>query len=536
MHTRHVLMMLTAVLMAFAACGDDKGKQEAAEGDPLLLAAEALGGQEALEAFESLEVVSSGEVYLFGEGFEPVLGDHLRGRFTSTLAWEVETQRLRQDVARDIDNFGFPTELIYREVVADGRGVVDGCDSVFNLCSGRLRDHRLRAIDKHQRLINPHALVKRALQTPEAVISLDDEDLEGVPHAALEVEDGGSVFVLLIEPKTGEIARVRTSELEPILGDVVVETRFADWQAVSDGGLRFPQRVETRSNGLLLYVEEGRDVTVNPELAADHFAKAQALAEEVVDEELEAWGDAHAHWIHRSASAGIPFDGVQTDLDVLEVVEGSGVYFFTGSHGTMAVEQEGGIVVIEAPLHERRMEAVLEAIDGLWPGKPITHVIATHHHYDHSGGVRALVARGAQLVISERGQPFFADLLAASHSRWPDALHDKPTEASMILVPDDTPVVLGDPQRPIEVRHIATPHASDMVVAYVPHIKAVFQTDLYIPGEFLLNLPPPEPSASTAKLMVDELEGFGLDIEIIAGGHGTFVDWERAREHIVSQP
>ncbi len=274
---------------------------------------------------------------------------------------------------------------------------------------------------------------------------------------------------------------------------------------------------------------------LDPTIEADHFEEAEDLNPST-DAELQEWGDIHAHWIHRSASAGVPFDGVQTDVQVREVVEDSGVYFFTGSHGTMAVEQENGIVVIEAPLHERRMNAVLEAIDNLWPNKPITHIISTHHHYDHSGGVRTLVARGAELVISEQGQAFFTDLLNAPHTVLPDALQTNPVEPKITLVPDDETITLDDANHPVEVRHIETPHARDMVVVYIPHTKTLFQSDLYVPGELFLNFPSLQPFTTNARLMLDEVQNFGLEIDIIAGGHGEFVEWSRAVEHILSQP
>ncbi len=203
--------------------------------DPLLLAAQALGGQEILRNLTGLEITASGEQYLFGESFEPVVENHLRGTFNSTLTWDLEENRLRQDWERDIDNFGFPTALSYREVVWGQRGTVGGCDSVFTLCSRQIRAHRQHAIRKHQYLVNPHILIKRALDTPEIVDVLEDQEIEGTRYHTLEITLDNTPFLLQIDATTGEIARVSTREIEPILGDVVVEANLLDWDTTESG-------------------------------------------------------------------------------------------------------------------------------------------------------------------------------------------------------------------------------------------------------------------------------------------------------------
>ena len=54
------------------------------------------------------------------------------------------------------------------------------------------------------------------------------------------------------------------------------------------------------------------------------------------------------------------------------------------------------IVVVETPLYDGRSAAVLAEARRLVPGKPIRTVINSHHHFDHSGGLRTAVAEGAQ--------------------------------------------------------------------------------------------------------------------------------------------
>ena len=73
-----------------------------------------------------------------------------------------------------------------------------------------------------------------------------------------------------------------------------------------------------------------------------------------------------------------------------------------GSHNSVAVEFRDLITVIEAPLDEERSLAVIEARDKIAPNKPIRYIVNTHHHFDHSGGLRTYVSQGSTLVTHRR--------------------------------------------------------------------------------------------------------------------------------------
>ena len=63
------------------------------------------------------------------------------------------------------------------------------------------------------------------------------------------------------------------------------------------------------------------------------------------------------------------------------------------------VEFESGILITDAPPH--RSKIVLEWVDLHMHGKRITHVVPSHHHRDHAGGVNDYVSAGATLVVPE---------------------------------------------------------------------------------------------------------------------------------------
>ena len=68
-----------------------------------------------------------------------------------------------------------------------------------------------------------------------------------------------------------------------------------------------------------------------------------------------------------------------------------GVWFIGGgSHNSVAIEFSDHMAVIEAPLGEERSLAVLEAVGKLAPNKLVRYII-THHHFDHSSGLRTYI-------------------------------------------------------------------------------------------------------------------------------------------------
>ena len=43
----------------------------------------------------------------------------------------------------------------------------------------------------------------------------------------------------------------------------------------------------------------------------------------------------------------------------------------------------------------------------LVPNKPIKYLVNTHHHFDHSPGLRAYAAEGVTIVTHEVNRPYF---------------------------------------------------------------------------------------------------------------------------------
>ena len=102
---------------------------------------------------------------------------------------------------------------------------------------------------------------------------------------------------------------------------------------------------------------------------------------------------------------------------------GDGVWFLAGgSHNSVLVEYPTYLAMIEAPLDEARSLAVISEARKLAPNKPIKYLINTHHHFDHSGGLRTYVAEGATIITNEINKGYYEQVWKSPHTLEPDRL------------------------------------------------------------------------------------------------------------------
>ncbi len=147
------------------------------------------------------------------------------------------------------------------------------------------------------------------------------------------------------------------------------------------------------------------------------------------------------------------------------------------------------------------------------PNKPIRYVAVTHHHNDHSGGVRAFMAEKATLVTTAGNRKLFTELGSANHS---DVLGKTPPPPSIEVLEGKKRVFKGGDQV-VELIDIGpNPHADEMVIAYLPKQKILFQGDLFGPPE---SGPVGKAQAGTIHL-AKKIHELGLQVDQVIGVHG----------------
>jgi glyoxylase-like metal-dependent hydrolase (beta-lactamase superfamily II) len=282
------------------------------------------------------------------------------------------------------------------------------------------------------------------------------------------------------------VEKVDTWIDNPVYGDMLVEGKYSGYK--NFGGIQFPGRIVQEQGGYPVLDLTITDVQPNAPViipVPDAVRQAPAAAQHV-------------------------------DMQKLA----DGVYYFAGTtHTTVAVEFKDYIVAIEAPLSEERSLAVIPEIKRAIPNKPIKYLISTHHHVDHSGGVRAYAAEGATILVYAPNKAFYEKLLATPHTIHPDRLSESKVKPRIEVMSTEKKIIT-DGSRVLELYHTKdNPHNAYMLMAYLPADKIIVEADLYTPS--IPGTPPPAyPLDLTFPLnLYDNLQRLKLDVTRIAALH-----------------
>src|SRR5260370_38318086 len=101
---------------------------------------------------------------------------------------------------------------------------------------------------------------------------------------------------------------------------------------------------------------------------------------------------------------------------------------------------------MEAPMDQDRREAVFAETKPLIPNKPIRYEINTHHHFDHSGGLRAVGANDTIVITHESNFPFYEriDFDLRPRAIQPDRLSIAPRQVHYVRVKENYNLTAGD--------------------------------------------------------------------------------------------
>ena len=521
--------LLLAVCLIATGCQRDP--------TPLDKAFDAIGGRDALLELRGFSYESSGDRFEAAQGLTPVREPVKASSFSLTLRCDLENDRLSFDWQRQIFD-PLRGELTYEDVVDGDSGYQTGDDSVRNppgASSDRaLRSERIGAIRREFRLLNPHVYLRAAALNEEAATIKEDVELDGQAHHVVEVFDEVYPVELFLDAESGRLSRIRTLQNDHLFGDVATEVTYKEWSAPEGSSLKFPREVELSVGGNTLRTAIRTDVTVNPDFPTDAFALPEEPST-TVDQAAAARGGVSSQYLTRWHAMGVPI-GDQDQISVVATpVQGDPEiqHLTGGSHHSLAIKLGEEILVVEPSLNEARSRAVLNKLEEIWPGVPVGHLILTHHHFDHMGGIRTYAAAGATIVTSELNSSYVEEALTSSHTLVRDELAQVATpEWRIEAVPVDGEFSLDEAGGTVKARHVATIHSEDMLVVYFPKAGLVFVTDIYMPGLVPPGQPLPAPFSEWAPGFRDGLASLGWEPEWLAGGHGGVAPFSDLLLHV----
>jgi hypothetical protein len=266
----------------------------------------------------------------------------------------------------------------------------------------------------------------------------------------------GDVLTLAVDSQTKFPASVSATTDQPNLGDVVIQTSFDDYEDA--GGLKLPKHLKTSVDKW-----EQSNVQVSNNIvngAAGDLAASAAL----------------------KAELAAP-DDPPVDVTVEPVAKGIWLLAGAGNHHSIAFEFADHLTLFELPESEARAKAVIEKTHSLAFGKPLTEVIVSHHHFDHSGGLRTAVAEGLTIITQRGNAAFFKDLAARKHTIAPDELAKNPTAQAIRIKTVDDELVLKDAAMELDLFHVKdNSHSDTLLMGWVPGEHILVQADLYDSG------------------------------------------------------
>jgi glyoxylase-like metal-dependent hydrolase (beta-lactamase superfamily II) len=329
-----------------------------------------------------------------------------------------------------------------------------------------------------QILITPYGFLKAAL-TNKATVKPNKVGGKKFNVVSFTAENKYKFIGYLNEQ--GEVEKVETWVDNAVLGDVPVEVNYSEYKDFN--GLKFPTRILQKDGGHPVYDLTIREVKPNAEIT-----------------------------IQPNPPAAAPVVATEKIAEGIYNVAGG------GATASVAVEFADFVTVLEAPLSEVRSLAVIEEVKKLIPNKPIKYLVNTHHHFDHSSGLRTYVAEGAIIVTHDVNKAFYQKTFKSPHTLNPDKLELSKKKAVIESFTDKKTITDG--VRTIELYHIAgNLHNDGIIMIYFPKEKILSVCDMFarIPAD----APVPEKVSPFTVNLLENIDRLKLDFDVILPFHGA---------------
>jgi glyoxylase-like metal-dependent hydrolase (beta-lactamase superfamily II) len=273
----------------------------------------------------------------------------------------------------------------------------------------------------------------------------------------------------------------------PVLGDMPLTVEFSEYKDF--GGVKFPAKIVESEGG--------------------HPATELIVTEVKTNVDLDLT-------IPDNVKSATP-PAVRVESQKI----GDGLWYVTGgSHHSVVVEFKDHVAVIEGPQTEARALAVMAETKKLVPNKPVRYLVPTHHHFDHSGGIRPFAAEGATIVTHQMNREILTRAVSAPRTLNPGKYPGK-VKAKFLTFTDKH--VLTDGNRVVELYLTRNnPHADAMTMIYFPKEKILVEADVYSPPA-QANAPPPASPSPNTVAFYEEVTARKLDVAQIAPIHGRIV-------------
>ena len=474
--------------------------------DLIKLGVEAQGGADALRAIKTL--ISKGEAKHWEPGQSYSVNGESRflgdSSFTATVDFN-NPVRVRFDWDRDM-KYPAVEKLKYSEIFYPNFGVAIDDKGQARAMSG------IRfAAETRERSRNSPMLLLRALENPQNVSAIEDQKLGDKTLPAAVYTQGAYRYVILFDRTTKLPAAVRVPEADNIWGDTTYDLVLNDWRTVN--GVKIAYQRSTFLGDKEISRMTYKDIAANTPIPANTFEVPEA-----------------AKAAFKAASVPVPYQWVLRRIFLGRFTDSDKIYFGDdggfktvelapnvqmvqgGGANNLIVNMKDGIAVVDAPTDEGQSRHVIDVAKAKYPGKPIKYLVLTHHHMDHTGGMRAFAAEGATILVPAQDKAYFERVIQAPHAIDQDAQQKAKKPANVQGVADTQSI--KDDSEEITLMNIPNPHVDGMLLVHLPKENILWVTDLVSPRG-------PVGRGPGTIAVGEALRKHNITGALVAGGHGA---------------
>jgi glyoxylase-like metal-dependent hydrolase (beta-lactamase superfamily II) len=491
--TRHRLPLLAAITLATGLAGPAPAQETSTAPAVMALVADAMGGADAILAVRTLEANGYGmEAYFWGGGNvtgDPDAVQKWAENPDMASIWDFGNDRYQTQYRH---NFLFPFGGIFGHSFSLSTWGLDG--DIGYTVGGFGGGQRLAewttngswfkpdgaAYRKFESLSHPLAAVRAVLSGDAVAGNLRREG----PYDILDLTVDEGTVTMAIDRVTMLPRSVSWNAPHQNLGQVRLTTTFVgyeDWDGVMLP-LTWSTRIDWRDTLVQTRMLDGYYINSShtPAIAAPEAARRQPLPQ--------------------------PPTGTQP-ITTTRIADG---IWHLNPGGHTIVEFADHLAIFEMGGSNSQTRAVIEFANGLVPGKPLTQLIVSHHHFDHTSGFRAAVESGLT-VISHRGNERILREVAARRAPDFPGLVALPDGGTFVFVPVDGHLRLEDDSMTLDIYAVVkNNHMANAVFAYAPASRTLMEGDLATAANGF---------SFWAESYQDNLEHYGLEVAMVSPNH-----------------
>ena len=427
--------------------------------DAIAAVAEAMGGEERIMQVRNVTLMGYAHyAYQDGGGNITALPNAPQKYIQANdlrRIYDLENNRYYQ---QERNNDLFPFAIYRGHDFALQRQILDGSldgDIAYSLNEAGLASRRSAADVRNLRMwmhTNPLVAVRAALESDDRVGNRREEGGLTLVDITLDSDDE---LTLAIRPPMNLPAWIRWVTPQQNLGEVTYTTHYTGF--IPYEGVYLPLGYNTK--------QDWRDVEYFKMWVDGYYLDTEI-------EDLSAPQEVLAQEI----PGGF-------DPDSLEVeAVARGIWRITG--GTMVIEFADHMTLYEVGGGIDRVKAVVALARTIVPEKPVTEVIVSHHHFDHTRGLRQAIAEGLTVISRRNNGVIFEEMASHPAPNFPDDLERN--GETLEFIPVDDSMVLEDDSMRVELYHtINNNHTADNLFAYVPEHNMIIEADVATAAEDL---------------------------------------------------